>query len=186
MGSSGSSPAIHPALPADHGLLAWNMPISAAVAATAVAVAGRIEFSRLRRVPACTATNLVTLCTTAGSTLTSGQCFGALWTSAGALVGQTTDQATAWASTGVKTMQLSGGPFALAAGDYIVGFWFNGTTGPTFSRYVTSSGLSAITNANLSAPNFNAGTADTGRTTTAPSSLGTQTGTGTCYFVALS
>lgn len=172
-----------PAIPSDHGYLAWNMPVDVAVAAASIAVGGRIEYSLLRRVPVGTITSLVTLCSTVGATLTAGQCFAALWTPSGTLLGQTVDQAAAWVSTGEKVMNLAA-PYAnTVVQDLIIGFWYNGSTGPTFARS-NPVGAAIVTNAGLSGNSLAAGFANTGVTTTAPA-LGARTGTGTHYFVAV-
>lgn len=175
MGSSGRSTADSniASLPADRGFKAWTAPPDLAAGSTALPTAGLLMLRRIRRVPATSITNIVTYVAAGGTSLTSGQCFAALYTAAGALVGVTADQATAWAGVGVKTMALAGGPFTVTAGDHYVGVWFNGSAGPAFARNGT---LNAnLTNVGLSAPNFGAASADSGLTTTAPATFGVQT-----------
>ncbi len=172
-------------IPADRGYLAWTMPPWAAAAAAAPS-AGTLSLARIYRVPAGSVTNIVMASVGAGSGLTTGQCFAALYTAAGVLVAQTADQSTAWAASGVKTMALAAGPYTVAAGDYYVGIWHNGTTGPTWTRYANSSGSVTPTNVGLSAPNLAAATANTGLTTTAPGTLGTQTSFLSYWWAALS
>lgn len=169
--------------PADRGWLAWTQPPHVLTAGSALTPAGTLQLRRLRRVPAASATSIVTFLTAAGSGLTAGQCFAALYTAAGALIAQTADQSTAWATTGLKTMTLAGGPYTLTAGDYYVGLWYQGTTGPTIIRSGTVS--AALTNAGLSSPNFDMASANTGVTTTAPATLGTQTASVFEWWVAL-
>lgn len=171
--------------PADHNFLAWTVdPGVLPATSSALSSAGTLHLVRLHVPTAISVTNIVIYVSVAGSTLTAGQCFAALYTAAGARVAVTADQATAWASTGVKTMALASGPFSLTAGDHYVGMWFNGTTGPTLAR---SAGLgAAITNIGLSAPNLRCATADTGLTTAAPATLGAQTAAGILWWVALS
>ncbi|MEU8334806.1 hypothetical protein [Micromonospora tulbaghiae] len=169
----GSSGGAQPQIPADRGYLAWTQPPYALSAGSVPTTAGTLYLRRLRRVPAGQATSIITHVVTAGTTLTTGQCFAALFTAAGALVAQTADQSTAWASTGLKTMTLAGGPYPLTAGDYYVGIWFNGTTGPSIIRSASIS--TVLTNAGLTAGNYEAASANTGLTTTAPASVGTQT-----------
>lgn len=84
---------------------------------------------------------------TAGSGLTAGQCFIGLYSAAGALLGQSADQATAWASVGYKNPAITGGPLNLAAGVYYVGILGNGTTQPSVSR--VGSGAGSLMNAEL-------------------------------------
>lgn len=122
--------------------------------------------------------SIVMAVTTAGATLTSGQNFAAIYNSSKALLGQTGDQSTAWTSTGVKSMSISGGPVIVPAGFYYVVVWSNGTTKPTFAR---GSNLN-VTNGTLSNANSRFATADTGRTTTAPATLGTFGGFTTAYW----
>ena len=115
-----------------------------------------------------TITNLHVFVSSAGSTLTANQNFGALYDSSKNLLAQTADQSTAWTSTGMKTMALSSAQ-AVAAGTIYVALWANATTRPTFrSSAVGSSSINGL----LSAANAIWATADTGITTTAPSTLG--------------
>ena len=81
-------------------------------------------------------------------------------------------------------MPLSGGPYPVSAGDYYVGLWYQGTTGPAIIRSGTVSAV--LTNAGLSAPNLDMASANTGVTTTAPATLGTQTASVFEWWVALS
>ena len=171
-------------LPADRGLIAHNNSIEDFGGTVTPGTAGRIEGAKIKLPSAAVVTNIVMSCQTAGSTLTAGQCFAALYTPAGALVAQTADQAGSWASSGIKTMALAAGPFTLAAGNYNVCFWYNGTTSPTWLRG-GSIGSPAL-NLGTAAPAFMWFTADTGLTTTAPGTLGTETASASAYWVALS
>ena len=183
IGLSPESPPRYVFDPTDHNLLAWSMPPTNIGGGTVMPTAGLLTFVRIRVPKPITVTNIVMHVSTAGGTLTSGQCFAALYAGV-SLVGQTADQAVAWASTGLKTMALAGGPYSLTIGNHYVAFWFNGTTGPAFPR---DSGFSAISaNVGLSTPNFKCGTADTSITTTAPPTMGAQTSTGSHWSVALS
>lgn len=175
-----------PSIPADRGYIAWNMPVYAATGAAALTTAGTLYLMRIERVPAAPVTNIVMHCTAAGNTLTAGQCFACLYTAAGALIGTTADQSAAWASLGEKIMPLTGGPYTVAAGAHYAGFWFNGTTGPTFTRYTNSIGNATLLNAGTIAPNFIAASANTGRTTTAPNPFSTQGAFSAQWWVALS
>lgn len=159
-------------VPADHGFKAWTFPPDVGPNATALSPAGTLFLRRIRRVPAGALTGAVIFVTTAGSTLTAGQCFASVFTAAGALIGTSADQSGTWNSAGLKLMPLVGGPFTLPAiADLYVGVWYNGTTGPTLAR----AGLNGpYTNANLAAPNFIAATSTTGLTTTPPDPFGAQ------------
>lgn len=175
-----------PMLPEDHGLIGWSCPIDYATQQSLLSVAaaaGTLRLTRIRRLPATSITNLHIFITVAGATLSN--CYAGLYTAAGTLVAQTADQSTAWQSVGAKTMALTGGPYSLAAGDYYVGFWYNGTTAPTVQR----SGIGTLnTQINLgqSSGNFNASDANTGLTTTAPGTIGTQTASVLHWWVAVS
>jgi Pectate lyase superfamily protein len=171
--------------PVDRGWLAESMPIAAALNTSTPATAGRVEFAKVRLPVTASVTNVMLGMTAVGVTLTSGQCFAGLYTGAGSLLAQTADQAANWVgAVGVKTMALAGGAQTLAAGDYYVAWFYNGTTSPTWLR---SSGQgSGFVNAGTSAPNFMFGSADTGRTTTLPGTMGTQTGQGVAWWVGLS
>lgn len=177
-----------PALPVDHGLIAWTMPLDVARDASLLSVeaaAGTLRLTRIRRIPPSSITNLHVVVTTAGSGLTAGQCFGALYSSAGALIAQTADQATPWASAGVKTMALAGGPYVFAGGDLYVGLWYNGTTAPQLAR----SGLGAVTGQatfGQSSGSYNASYANTGLTTTAPGTIGAQSASLLRWWAAVS
>lgn len=169
--------------PADHGLLAWNYDVSAANGSnTALATAGTLYVQKVFIPANMSVTNIVIYLAAAGSSLTAGQCFASLY-QGGTLIGTTADQAASWASTGVKTMALAGGPFSVTAGSAYVALWFNGTTGPAPYR---ASGTSLFMNIGLSAATSRWGTADTGRTTTAPGTLGTVAAAGVAYWAALS
>lgn len=177
-----------PSLPADHGYLSWSTPIYAAQLTSLMSVeaaAGTLRLSRNRRVAAGPVTNLVTYVTTAGSGLTSGQCFGALYDASGNLLGSTADQSVAWASGGLKSMALAGGPVTVPAGDYYVGLWYNGTTAPTLLRAGLGIAPSQI-NANQSAGNYDVAFANTGLTTTAPNPFGATTAGSLLWWTALS
>lgn len=160
------------ARPADHGLLAWSVPIDVARDSSLMSAigAGILIGTRMRRVPAGPITNLHVFAAVAGATLSN--CFAAAFTDAGVLIGQTADQSTAWQSGGYKTMPLVGGPFSFAGGDLNVGIWYNGTTAPTLIR--SGSGAGGSGTVGQVAGGFNAFSSNSGLTTTAPASLGTK------------
>lgn len=176
-------PSYYP-VAADKGTyLTESFPGYVAQGSTIPGTAGRVEFVKLKLLTPASVTNIVMHVVTAGSTLTSGQCFAALYTGAGSLVGVTADQAVAWASGGFKTMALASGPFAMAAGYCFVAFWHNGTTAPAWARGANLN--SGLINGTLATPNFFAGTADTSITTTAPPTLGAQTAAAAMWWAGL-
>lgn len=184
--STAASPAdhVHPRgwwTGTDLGYVAWAYDPAMTSGQANPGAAGRLELTRVHVDQAATVTNIEMVVSSVGVTLTAGQCFAALYTAAGALLAQTGDQATAWTSLGVKTMALSSAQ-SVAAGDYYVAFWYQGTTAPQFSRQ----GNTAAINGKLAAPNLRYATANTGTTTTAPGTLGTQTSANNAWWVALS
>jgi hypothetical protein len=176
------------ARPTDHNLAGWTFDPAHVQAGTVVPTAGLSHVVRVRALTS-VISNILLHLTAGGSALTAGQCFATLHNDAGAQLGAgaiTADQATAWATGGLKVMPLTVAQAVTPNAWYRIRFWFNGTTGPTLSRAVNSS--SAILNAGLSAPNFRYSTADAGLTTgaSAPSNIGTQTGGPTAWWAAVS
>jgi hypothetical protein len=172
----------------DHALGGWSFDPALVQAGSVLATAGLSYVARVR-VMSATISNVLLHLTAAGVTLTAGQCFCTVHTDAGVLLGAgavTADQQANWQSGGLKVMPLTT-PQAWNPGDYCrVRYWFNGTTGPTLSRAVSSA--SAIVNAGLTSPAFRYSTADTGLTTAAlaPTTLGTQTGGAVAHWVGIS
>lgn len=168
--------------PEDFGLLAWTFDMANAGTSQIITTAGTLQGARLYLGKAATVTNLCAYLQTAGATLTAGQNKGALYNSAGTLLGTTVDQATAWTSTGFKTMALAT-PVLCPAGLYDIVVWYNGTTAPSFSR---SAGIALVqgpsSGQNLRYFNTN----DTGKTTAAPSTLGTKTAVNFGWWFGLS
>jgi hypothetical protein len=124
---------------------------------------------------------VVTCVTTAGSGLTSGQCFVAVYEgsdSSATLVAQSDDASGDWASTGMRHVYFTGAP-TLNPGPHIISFWFNGTTGPTFAC--------AANNANLVNPEGQARftSSGTSKTTTAPATVGALTNIGPSWWAAI-
>jgi hypothetical protein len=169
--------------PGDRGYLAETMPGYAIASSSIPSVAGRLEFARLKVPIGVPVTNIVMHVVTAGSTLTSGQCFAVLFDAACNKIGVTADQATAWASGGTKTMALASGPFQVSTPYAFVGFWYNGTTSPAWARGGSISAAPA--NGTQVSPNLWFGTADTGLTTTAPAKMAGQAAGSATWWVAL-
>lgn len=182
-----TSYVVAPALfgPEDQGLKAMAYPSEiGSTTSTPLTPAGTLFVVRLRVRRPILVTNIELPILTQGATLTSGQCKACLFDAAGTLVGSTADQATAWQTTGAKTMALVGGPFTVQPGVVAVGFWYNGTTGPAPYRTISGSIMNSM---GLAAAASRFGTANTGLTTTAPGTLGTVTpGTTPAYWTALS
>lgn len=168
----------------DSGLVAWAFDIVGATANSLLTTAGTLYLVRMHVPVACSVTNVLIQITTAGATLTASQCFAGLWNSAGTQIGITANQATLWQTAGLQTMALAGGPFTIPAGDYLVGFYYNGTTAPTLSRGQNSGGTPGVVNLGSSTLRFS--TANTGLTTTPPAPLGAQTGTNLSFWAGIS
>jgi hypothetical protein len=150
----------------DYGFkaMSWD-PMHSQNSGTALTPAGTIFGTRIRIPYAMTLTNLYWHIVTAGGTLTTGQCFAALY-QGNALLQTTADQAAAWGSTGLKQMAITSQ--AVTAGFVDVVFFYNGTTGPSPMRAVNTL---ADQNTNLTTTAIRGFTADTGRTTTMPATL---------------
>jgi hypothetical protein len=168
--------------PADHGFLSWVYDPAQTVNTSALPVSGTLYGTTLKLPVGGTVTNVHVQVVGPGSGLTAGQCFAALYNGA-TLVGVTGDQSATWNSNGLKTMALTGGPFACAAGsDYRVAFFANGTTRPSFVNGVNNS----TANANLAAANSRFFSADTGLTTSMPGTMATKAANNTAYWAAVS
>ncbi|HEY5667692.1 MAG TPA: glycosyl hydrolase family 28-related protein [Candidatus Saccharimonadales bacterium] len=168
------------AQPSDHSLLAWAYDPALANSGSQVG-SGTLAVVKVPVSQATTISNIVLYVTTAGSGLTTGQCFAGLYNSAGTLLSSTADQSTAWQSTGSKAMALAV-PQAVSADFVYVCFYATGTTMPTFAR---STG-NAIDNVNLSASQSRFASANTGLTTQLPGTLGALTASALSWWVGLS
>jgi hypothetical protein len=172
--------------PVDHGAIGWTFDPADTQAGTILPTAGRVEVVRIRATAALV-TNINLHVVTAGGTLTANQCLAALFTDAGVLLSATGNQATAWQSTGMKVCALSAAQAVTPGQWYRVGFYANGTTLPTFARGSSVGAVgSDLINYGLSAPTLRFSTADTGRTTTMPGTLGSQTAAPIAWWAGLS
>lgn len=170
-------------LPPYHGFKTWTAGPWETNGSTVVATAGTLYTVRVPVDVAMLVSTIHMYVATAGSALTAGQCFAALFGSAGAHLATTDDQAAAWATTGPKAMALSAAQ-QVPAGEVEVGFWFNGTTGPAMVRGTSTA--SGFTNIGLSGTTLRSATANTGLTTAAPGALGAKTAFAQGWWVALS
>lgn len=158
--------------PADHGLLAWSFPVTEA-GNNSTLTAGVVTLVRVKLDTAQTISNVHCYIVTAGSGLTSGQCFGALFDTSGTRLGLSADQATAWASGGDRPMALTT-PYAATAGHYYVALLANGTTPPALARSTSAGTPAGNYGLGVAASRF--ATIGTGQTampsTVAPASFG--------------
>jgi hypothetical protein len=167
-----------------HGYAAWTFDPALAGTTFVLATAGTVYTARLVLPAAASITNVVTALQVAGGTLTASQCLAGLYGPTGTLIGVSASQDVAWASTGVKVAALTGGPFACPAGVYTAAFMFNGTTGPSLIAGSVQS-VGGV-NAGIGATASRFGTADTGRTTTLATPLGTVAASVRSIWAALS
>lgn len=168
--------------PYDHGFVSWSFDPIAAQQNTIIPTAGQVNVIKMHVPVATTITNVILSVSTAGSGLTASQCFAALYSGAGSLLSATADQSGVWNSTGVKVMALSVAQ-SVAAGDYYLAFYANGTTLPILR---SGSAAASISNANLTTANARFGTADTGKTTAMPGTLAAMAGIAVSWWGALS
>ena len=154
-GSTGATGNLYDFLPSDYGLLAWNFPLGRVGSVGGISsTSGRINLARLRVPNQISVSNIWIAIGAAGVTLTTGECFAAIYNaSTRNLVAQSPDQAAAWMAAGTNALlqiPLTGAPFILPAGDYQICLLFNGTTAPTaygaYPLYTFSGGYPAQTN----------------------------------------
>jgi hypothetical protein len=139
--------------PSDHGLIAWTMDPSCTNANGTAVTAGFIYLMMVNLKLAATISKIEVVIGTAGATLTSGQCFAGLYSTAGTRLALTADMSTTWNSTGDKKMSLTGS-YSAAAGKYYVAILMNGTTSPSFACGSTFGASFTPGNANLAAGGY--------------------------------
>jgi len=165
----------------DLGLSGWSIDPSVFGASTPTSVvAGTVQVIEIFVPTTQTVTNIVLQVQTAGVSLTSGQCFAALYDANKNLLQTTADQSATWNSGGVKNMAITSQ--SVTAGKAYVAWFYNGTTPP---RLLANTSGTNVVNGQLSAANSRFDTADTGRTTTMPASLGAFTASGQAVFAAI-
>lgn len=167
--------------PVRSGFKAWNVPWSCSSEGQILPTAALVHAVKVFLPGPMTVTNLHNFVVTAGATLTSGQCWAGLYSAAGAQLGLSATQHTAWESTGLKTMALVT-PVAVSGEFVWVTFVASGTTLPTFATCTEI----AVGNAGLTAGAAHWVTADGTITTTMPTTLGTMTASALGFVVALS
>lgn len=167
-------------VPADHNLITWAYdPIQASSASSATN--GQLQLIKVHVPAAATVTNVLLSVAVAGTSMTSGQNFAALYNSSRVLLSITADQSVAWATAGVQTMPLAV-PQAVAAGDYYVGFWARSTaTAPTFNRALSN----LLVNVGYTTA-FRFGVSTASLTTTAPNPAAAPTVGSVSFWAALS
>lgn len=168
--------------PPDQGLVGWSYDPSACTAASIMPTAGTLNVVKIKLAGPTLVTAIQMLLQTAGGTLTAGQCFAMVFDSAGTRVGVTADMAATWAgSPAYKDMPLTA-PVQINGPYCSVGLYGNGTTLPTWRLSVASA---TPGNTNLTPATARYGYADTGLTTTPPTTLGTITTIGLPWWIGL-
>lgn len=194
MGSSGASTAALSAgnwRASDQGLVAWSVDPATMQGGTILPTGGLLQVVRVRALSA-VATSIEMYVTVGGASLTSGQCFAALFNGAGALLGAGAVTASAhstgaagWGDAGPKSLPLTVAQGITPYADYLIGFFANaGSTLPTFARAAAVASGAAL-NVGMSAPTFRFSSADSGLTTAMPANVGTQTAIGTAWMVGI-
>jgi hypothetical protein len=136
------------------GIQAWNYPSLYTSASTPALASGRIYTMLVPLAYSITVTNILIGVQVAGATLTTAENWIGLYNSAGTLIGQSADQTTAWAGTGLITAALVSGPFAVSGSFCVVALVSNGTTCPQFSKAATGAPAPAIANLNATGANL--------------------------------
>lgn len=172
----------------DHNLAGWTFDPVAIQGSLAQITAGLSYVARIKCFSS-SITNIHMHLTAGGGSLTSGQCFASVHNDAGTQLGISgslhSTGAGGWGDGGYKTIPMIGAPIPVTPGSWIkLRWWWNGSTGPVISRGINSSGV--ITGAGLVNPNFRFATADSGLTTTGPTTIGTMTASPTAYWCAVS
>lgn len=177
--------------PADLGFKAWTFdPILATL--NAALPAGQIVFSRVPIRETLTIANLHVYVDVIGATLTSGQSFGLVYSSGGVLLGRTASQSTAWTTTGEKVMAVTveGGQSLTVTGSptaYVIAAAYSvGTTRPSFPRWDASRMMGNLAQKGLSGNGMRWGVANSGLTSTPPSSLASHAAASNFYWFAVS
>lgn len=155
--------------PSDQSMTAWNFdPGLAANGSGSPGINLGVMYVHALDTPAATINKIYMICVNSGSAIVNG--FAALYNSAGTLLAQSNNQATALnAGTVLVTFTLTSGQ-VVPAGKVYVGFWCSGGGSPTFTKTANIGGAFS-TNANMASP-FRFSSVSTGLTTTAPGTLG--------------
>lgn len=172
--SIGSAPQLN-------GFTWWSQDIavSGALSNAPTVVSGALQMVRVYFPKALTVTNLHLFCVTGGTVTGS---YGGLYTAAGALLSQSTNQGACTSST-IKTFPLGAAQAVTANTAYYAAFFFVHSVSCTFTCDASNQ---AFYNLNTAAPNLRVAVADTGLTTTMPANFGAQTSGTKAYWAAVS
>lgn len=169
----------------DQNLIAWSFDPATNLGASQTSGGGIYMSKVIVREPF-TVTNILATVTTAGVTLTANQNFAALYDDLGNRLGVTSNQATNWQVSGLKTMPLTA-PVVNPAGVYYVALLSNGTTQPTFARGSLLSAGPETVNAGLTASTYRYSLGPTSQTSMPLSiTMGARSADARSWWVALS
>ena len=182
--------------PSIHGFIDWNYPPQQIASTTSAITGGTVYFIAIRPQVNGTITNINLYLGTVGSGLTAGDSRVGLYSISGGvatLLSGSADQSTAWSTAGnvnkVSTVALTTSQSVVAGEVYYVGIIAAGTTGPSFGRGPSSTGIASNVGLSTTSPYMFATYTTTGQTALPPSvtlSSGT-TSTGSIQiFVATS
>lgn len=163
------------------------MPYAPELAASSAAlVSGTVTMTRVTIGAQATLSTLTVAVFGAGSGLTAGQNFGALYSAAGTRVAVTADQTTAWASTGEKNMAFTS-PYNAAPGLYYLALLSVGTTPPTIFRTIAATAASDVINHGMTPATARYTTGPTGQTSMPASvTMASRTLSGTAFWMGVS
>jgi hypothetical protein len=163
-------------------LLAWSFDPANANSNTGM-TSGVLQLVRLYIPYPMTITGIILSAVNAGSALTN--CYTALFDASKNLLSQSANRASTWGTTsGDKKGDLTS-PQPIATPGYVfAGWWVGGGTSPSWAR-ASSLTTGTHNNLNLTGTSLRFSTANTGLTTTAPSTAGTQTAVVSSFFVGL-
>lgn len=154
--------------PAAQNLTAWSYDPSGAVNAILL-TSGTIYLAKLHIPADAAVTKLYWWMPVAGASVTAGQNFGGLYSSAGARLVQADADAKVTATAGLQTLTLAS--TALTAGSFVwAALVFNAGTAPTLAYASGATGATTALNVGLTAATFRYATAGTGQTAL-PSSI---------------
>jgi hypothetical protein len=159
--------------PADHGLIAWNFaPYNVRASDKIAMTAGTLYLAKLPIPYATTINKIGFYVAQAGTNLTTGQNYGALYGPTGSLLASTADLTATYGTAGGYLISLTSSQ-PVAAGYVYIGLYFNGTG--TALAAGAGDAPTGLLNFNLTNAGSLFATANTGLTTAMPSSLGTLT-----------
>jgi hypothetical protein len=149
--------------PSDQGYKAWSLDPAVDTSGGTALADGVIHVVGMNlKFPARVST-ISAVVHTAGATIAN--CFAGLYNLAGTRLGVTADQATPWASTGLKAMALTAPVDVPAGWLYVALLEGSGTTDVQFARGAPALSASpAVANAGMTAPKLRSGTIGSGLT----------------------